>query len=438
MRETEIFTEQDMEIRQKASENIEKYRKGDVQIQIVNTRGKSLPDIEVKSELVNHKFYFGGWPWLPEKSGHRRISDKQAKKLYTDHYCEIFNYGTAMMYWDEKEGFPQWERNQARVEHGFVDGLTDWARQNNIKLKGHPLVWTKPNSLPDWLINSSRKARQVYLEAHVRKLVAGFAGIIDEWDVVNEVLWEPVWKNLDKRSWPHLEKVDDIVDFVYPLFEWARQENPAANLLINEYGLEVDKGKITAESQRKRYREIIEKLLDKGAFPDVIGLQTHEGAINCSNQKLWEIWDYFSDIGLPLHLTEIGCGANITKNDGNYRGCKWNEEVARMAYQNMYLLGFGHPDVEAIITYNTLHNGYQYSGKPNWIYQALYELIAEEWQTEEKIKTDEQGILQFRGFLGEYKVDILTSSGKVISKKLQLGKDDDAKIKFTIPERYMC
>ncbi|MFW6308563.1 MAG: endo-1,4-beta-xylanase [bacterium] len=436
MEKEELFTKDDMEIRKKANQNIEKYRKGEAEINIVDSDGKRLSNLDIEIELVNHEFKFGGWPWLPRKSAHYRISDRQAKELYTEHYCDLFNCGTAMMYWDEKEGFPHWERKQGQVEHKFIDQLTDWARKNNIKLKGHPLAWTKPNSLPDWLIDSSKRARKIYLEAHVRKLVSSFAGIIDEWDVVNEVLWEPVWENMDNRSWPNFEEIDDIIDFVLPLFKWAREENPAADLLINEYGLEVDKKQISAENQRKRYREIIARLLTEGGFPDAIGLQTHEGAINASSKKLWEIWDYFSELGIPLHLTEIGCDANIIESGGQYRGENWNKTVAILAYQNMYRIGFGHPNVEAIITYNTLHNGYQYSGKPNWIYEALHKLISEEWQTRKNIKTNDRGILNFRGFYGDYKIDITTESGKIVRKKFSLNKIDDNQVTYVIPKRY--
>ena len=92
----------------------------------------------------------------------------------------------------------------------------------------------------------------------------------------------------------------------------------------------------------------------------------------------------------------------------------------------MYKLWFAHPNVEQIIYWN-LVDGYahgttpgdmsagenQYYGgllrfdmSPKPAYYTLKKLLTETWHTEETLSSDENGVASFRGFYGEYTVEV--------------------------------
>ena len=72
-----------------------------------------------------------------------------------------------------------------------ADRIADFARQHCMKLTGHALLWHR--QAPAWMFKgivakdpaslSTLKAR---LKAHIDAVVARYADVVDNWDVVNE------------------------------------------------------------------------------------------------------------------------------------------------------------------------------------------------------------------------------------------------------------
>jgi GH35 family endo-1,4-beta-xylanase len=81
----------------------------------------------------------------------------------------------------------------------------NWTNAFGMTAKGHPLFWTVRKALPRWLKEYPFETQWKFVEVRVRNMIARFGGRVKIWDVVNEALWEPVLKNLDKREWPYLE-----------------------------------------------------------------------------------------------------------------------------------------------------------------------------------------------------------------------------------------
>ena len=68
-----------------------------------------------------------------------------------------------------------------------ADKIVDFAKENEMYLLGHTLVWH--NQVPDYIYNIKDKSTfQEHIEEHVNTVVKRYQGKVDMWDVVNEAL----------------------------------------------------------------------------------------------------------------------------------------------------------------------------------------------------------------------------------------------------------
>lgn len=66
-----------------------------------------------------------------------------------------------------------------------------WFAERGVQVKGHPLLWhtlTAP-----WLLDLPPEEVERAQRERIRREVAGFAGVIDAWDVANEAVIMPVF-----------------------------------------------------------------------------------------------------------------------------------------------------------------------------------------------------------------------------------------------------
>ena len=65
--------------------------------------------------------------------------------------------------------------------------ITDFAKDNNMYLLGHTLVWH--NQVPEYISEIGDKGKfNLHLKNHIYQLVTRFKGKVNMWDVVNEAL----------------------------------------------------------------------------------------------------------------------------------------------------------------------------------------------------------------------------------------------------------
>ena len=74
------------------------------------------------------------------------------------------------------------------INTGIIDKFVDYADKNNMRKRGHVMIWYK--QIPTWLKNEAPNwsAQQVYdfSKSYILALSAYCKGKIDEWDVLNE------------------------------------------------------------------------------------------------------------------------------------------------------------------------------------------------------------------------------------------------------------
>ena len=404
------------------------HRKAVQKICFTDNSGEKIPHTLVKVNLVNHQFLFGcgAFDAIPataqddmgdiafyqdvEQLGQTFFQQRVKKWL------KLFNYGTLPFYWggfepEEGKTFTESRMRAARM-----------LQSHGVRIKGHPLCWH--TECADWLMKyDNATILQKQLDRIYRE-VSAFQGVIDMWDVINEIVIMPIYDRYDNAI-TRICKDLGRVRLVKEVFDAAKAANPNATLLINDFNL--------SES----YQILLDGCLNAGVPISAIGIQTHQHQGYMGKEKLEDILNRFSVFGLPLHFTEntlisgkIMPADIVDLND--YQVEEWpstpeGEERQRKEWAEMYQILFEHPLVEAVTGWDFADGAWL--GAPSGfvhrdnttkpVYDELNHLINREWHTEGTLITDENGEIELNGYKGEYTLEIL---GEQINHRLD-GKE---------------
>ena len=217
---------------------------------------------------------------------------------------------------------------QKEFDFSGADVLVDWAEQNQMKIRGHNLLWLRPDRNSDWLNNYDFGPRpgteaERLLREHVTTVCKRYGNRIFTWDVVNEAIDPASGSMRDMVFSRHLG--DNCMDIV---FDAARRAAPQAVLVYNDF--------MTWGDNSARHREGVVRLLDRmksRKVPvDALGVQSHIGAGEIGNVKgtmtfdaREEVdWKSFMDAATALYprlqitefdVSELGTPADIAARD---------------------------------------------------------------------------------------------------------------------------
>ncbi len=391
-----------------AWENIEKFRKGDAQIKILDSKGKSVGRAQIKITQISHDFKFGCY---------LKIDDLAPEKLpeYASRFARLFNYAAVGTYWDFVE-------NKRGVEHwSWFERETALAEKLNLKVQAAPVLWgTNAAGTPSWLPTNKPELSEA-LENRIRSSLMKNSNAVGEWEIVNEPLA------------PKTDFFAEVIgaDYIETAFAQARRTAPKKRLLINEYGIFGADEK--HRYNRDKYLELLQRMTLKNVPFDVIGIQAHADGEWFEPANVAEQLDRYAALGKPIQITEFSA-QTLDYDDrrtpleisGTYRSGVWNANRQAEFYREFYTVAFGNPQVEAITTWGLDDQRSWLPGiglidergaaKPN--YQTLDRLINDEWRTKLQVNTA-AGSTGFRGFYGVYEVEV-SAGGKRLKSKFEL------------------
>ena len=384
--------------------DIKKNRMFDLTITVLKPDGTPLANQEVTIEQTDHEFLFGtaAFDLVPLTGGDYVGEEKVRAEERAEKVTALFNAATLPFYWARFEP----ERGKPITEK--VKNAARYCLEHNMVTKGHPLCWHTLTA--DWLLEMSN-AEIVHAQvARIHRDVAEFRGLIDMWDVINEAVIMPVFDKYDNGI-TRICKEYGRINTIRTMFDAARETNPNAILLINDFDVS------------SAYDILVEGCLEAGIKFDVIGIQSHMHQGWWGMEKTLKVLENFERFNLPIHFTETTLVSGhlmppeiVDLND--YQVSDWPstpEGEERQTEQTIqhYKTLFAHPLVEGITWWDASDGGWlnapagliRKDGSRKPAYDELMKLIKDEWWiTPIKLMTNSNGEIQFTGFFGEYEL----------------------------------
>lgn len=235
---------------------------------------------------------------------------------------------------------------------GPFDAIVAFAEKNALAVRGHTLLWHRPQWQPAWLeahdfgATPVREAERL-LTTHIKTVTDRYRGKILSYDVVNETVLED--STLAQTALSRaIGGTETLVDLA---FHTAREQLPDAELVYNDY--------MSWEPGNEKHRAGVLKLLEgfkKRNVPvDALGVQSHiridtydpSTGTGPKQEREWrQFIDEVTAMGYHLLMTEFDVNDQALPADIASR----DQSVA--AYAKGYLdLMFSYPQLKDVLAW---------------------------------------------------------------------------------------
>jgi GH35 family endo-1,4-beta-xylanase/peptidoglycan/xylan/chitin deacetylase (PgdA/CDA1 family) len=381
--------EADAPWRQEALERIEKIRKADIDIQVVDASGKPVVDVDVSVDMTRHSFGWGTalYAWI-------FAGNNENSRIYREKFLELFN----LMVPENGLKWPLWEQPAFREK---TIEMIDWARENGCEVRGHTLVWPSFRRAPQRIasLRSDPEALRKEIENHMEDILSFTKGKIKAWDVMNE----PTTNNEFMQILGEGEPAN--------WFKLAHKLEPDSQLFLNE-------NQILAGTKLRSLELYLDKVLSGGGPLGGIGIQGHVGVGTAAPEKILGTFDRLARYNVPLSITELDINTH-------------NEEHQAMYLRDVLTAAFSHPSVDSVTFWGFWDGRHWMNNTPlfrkDWTekpgMEVYRKLVLNDWWTREKQKTDSEGRIKTCGFLGKYTITVYGPDGKKQSFDAELAKE---------------
>lgn len=404
--------------------DIKANRQADFELILRDASGELIKNATVSAKLDDLDFNFGANIFMLGE-----YKDEERNRLYEEKFLDIFNSASIPLYWSGTEPRQNYLRYDASTPRDTfrrppLETVIKFCKEHNLKMKGHPLFWHEV--VPDWL--PERFEDLLPLIAKRFEEIASYCKYdVERFDVVNEPSRIYQVHMRDRRIGKfHLVPPDD---YCIRLFEMARRFFPANTLILNDT---VGASFTDFRGKYSGYYLNIKDLLSRGCQIDEIGMQCHLGPNGPENvydsEILYDILDTYSDLGLPINISEIGIPSRF--EDGI------DEELHALAAERLYKVCFSHKSVTGLTWWNLPDDGilvtkrkagyenipsaglldFDYNEKK--AYKVLRDLIRNKWTTDTTFDAP-NGVARFNGFYGDYTLTVKYGD-TTVTKKLRL------------------
>ena len=213
------------------------------------------------------------------------------------------------------DGEPNWKFEDhtlrpSRTEYNFedMDAVFDFADQEDMPVRVQHLLWGDEKWLPDWLKqgNYSKEELMSIIHDHIMTVGARYKGKVREYTVVNEAFSRKLQTGGNRDWWG--ERLG--YDYIDNAFRWAKQADPGAILILNDFGNEYS-GPIADEMYN-----YLQGALARSVPIDAIGMQMHiDGNSAKSQEEVVAAMRRFGDLGVKVYITEFDVNMHNVEKD---------------------------------------------------------------------------------------------------------------------------
>ncbi|MEM6315711.1 MAG: endo-1,4-beta-xylanase, partial [Planctomycetota bacterium] len=301
--------------RAEAAERIERHRKADLTVRVIDADGKPVPDAQVEVELTRHAFHIG--TFLEVESPVIR-NDADAER-FREVVKNNFNRVTVPIY---AAGGWGWSDPDSRED---FRAIIDWAVANDFYVSAHPVLWSRFDlSPPAWsALRDDPAALEAATFAHLDAILPELRQRgVDSAELLNEPINDT--------------ELDDIIgkpDLRARWFEHAGQVEPGLRYVINEFDI-ISSAGLDGHKQ-DAFAEQVRTLLDADVPLGAIGFQCHIGEDFTPPTRMWAVFDRFAEFGLPLYVSEFDVNTEDEQLQADYT-------------RDFVTAAFAHPAIEGV------------------------------------------------------------------------------------------
>ncbi len=391
---TYLGREPDAPWRDEAQKRIEQHRKADLQIKVVDTHGKVIPDVQVHVQMLRHAFGFGS---VLNSARLWEITDEPDHSRYKQTFLKLFNMASLEGAMKPK----YWHTPRYR---DLADRSVQWLADHDIMIRGHTLVWPEWHRYDDSIkqrFDNNPQTLQEYLLAHIQNQVGAYAGKVSCYDVVNELYLGDQMQTL----------IGDTA--VAQWLKATKQADPQAQTYLNDNRLIAAGG--NDQPRIDYYEQLFSKLKLQNAPLDGMGMQGHFGSQLTPPTRLLKVLDQLAAHQLKIQVTEFTVNVMDQTLQADYT-------------RDALTVFFSHPAINAVTFWGFWEGQMYYKQaslfdkhwriKPNG--RVYEELVLRQWWTDKELMTGTDGQIKTRGFKGDYQVTA-THNGQRIKQIFKLG-----------------
>jgi endo-1,4-beta-xylanase len=265
-------------------------------------------------------------------------------------YCKTMqrDFNVAVM---SEFNFPGFWTDRGEYDFNTLDRAVKYANQHGWRVRASHLVYGEKWFMPEWIKNTNYppETYKEILKEHIHAVMDHFRGQVQEWSLANElaerVLCPPgkyggtyppdgdFWfEKIYGISRDYHQNYDNYVDYIRTVFGWARAEDPAVTLILNDswnnppYNECVN---LTIQSMH----DAVEALNVPGQpkLIDVIGMEMHlSGTTRSIKEDLINTMQELSPAGTGVRIYVTEMDVNLTDLVASHpdRDERWNIQAA--------------------------------------------------------------------------------------------------------------
>lgn len=416
-----LWTAENLEL-ERTLQDIEKCRKGNATLRLVDETGKPVQDGDVTISQITHDFLFG----VDTERG-REGTDSFEKHIRLETGLETgINYGLWGFFWKFTEP------RLGQYDMGALPPTSELERltKMGVRFGGDGIIVLEPgpNSWDVGLLSLTFEELKTKIYEHVYTLVSAVAPYIDYWTVIDN----------PHRALHYLGfTLDQNIDFIKTGVAAIKSADPPAKVLLF---FDWPCGFCTTTSYQGEDQydvdpyTYISNLDEYGIDYDGVALWITYGSVSelppewgsvfggqvpypfRDLASISRILDWYGTLSIPIHITAFNAPGDFTSNLGYWHRRSWDEELKIEWIEKFYTIAFSKQPMRQITYwfskdadyFRTKLGLFDVSDQPRESCYALRRLLMENWTTRLHMKTDSNGQLEFRGFAGDYNITVST------------------------------
>lgn len=203
--------------------------------------------------------------------------------------------------------------------YAAADAFVEFGKKNNMFIIAHTLVWH--NQTPAWFFQNEDgkpKTKEEVVERlreHIKTIAGRYAGKVNAWDVVNEVIDDD--GNYRPTTW--VKGVGSGDELVKLAFKYAAEYAPNTELYYNDFNA-------WRPTKRDGIVRMVKMLQKEGIKIDGIGIQGHWGLNYPKTEYIEAAIEAYAALGVKVMITELDVDVLPLTKEGQVIGQGMSEK----------------------------------------------------------------------------------------------------------------